>query len=1137
MNTHFLTAGRSPVCAKARFSRMASLAAIGAALSVSLAAQTAKFNAAEVVVRSINSDVYSIAAESNGIVFIACSTTNEVLKELPYNGGYVESKVGSGLNGPLAVAVDKNGAVYIADSGNMRVLKETPHNRGYIQTTLASGFDSPTGVAVDSAGNVYIADGPAGKIYKEKLVGTIYEASAIVSGLNYPYTLAVDANDDVFTAEPESNRVLRERPSGSSYVQSLVGSGLNGPSGVGVDQSGNVYIADYGNLRVLKETVSGSSYTQSTVRTASVLALPQTGAGPSDVAVDGAGNIYISDYTGGSFQSAVFEEFASGVNFGSVLVGSTTMTANIGFVFQTAGVLGPISVATQGAPTGDFAISGGEIEGSCGNGLVVSAGDTCFVPITFKPTLAGTRSGGVTLSNTAGNVIASGFAYGTGQAAQVNFLPGSQITVPYVTAGQASIYGVAVDGKGDVFVADANNNLVREEVLSGGHYIEHLVGSGLNSPTSLAIDGSGALYIADTQNNRVLKETPSPSGFVQTTIGSGMDEPYGVAVDENGSVYITDTEHKRVLKETLTAGSYVQSTLPASGLALAFGIAVDGSGNVYIADTGNKRVLKLTLANGVYSQSVIDSSLDLPYGIAVDGFGNLFIADFNLNAVFRESPTPSGYVGNPLYLPSTQNPYSVAVDGGGNLYIADIGTEEVYREDYADAPTLTFAPTSLGSTSADSPKTITLENIGNVTLDFPIPASGNNPSVSSKAFTLDDNGGSACTVLTPSSEGQFALAQNQGCLLEISFVPQAAGSVLATLGLKDSALNGAANSGQIIGLSGNGLLDTTVVEWATPQAIVYGTALSATQLNASAAFGAMTIPGTFVYTPPAGTVLNAGTNLLKAAFTPSNSALYGKSNGSVNLVVQKATLKVIATSLPKVYGAANPTLAYTYSGFVNGDTAATALTGSPNLSTTATTASGVGTYPITVAAGTLAAKNYTLQFVPGVLTVNKAPLTITANNASVVYNKPLPTFTYTPTGFVNGDTKAVLTGTPTEGTTAIVGSLPGAYPITIAAGTLTAANYSFVFKAGTLTVTPIGVAATPTFTPMAGTYSAAQSVTIKETTPGATIYYTVDGTTPTTASTKFTTAISVAASKTIKAIAVATGYTQSATASAVYTIH
>jgi YD repeat-containing protein len=132
------------------------------------------------------------------------------------------------------------------------------------------------------------------------------------------------------------------------------------------------------------------------------------------------------------------------------------------------------------------------------------------------------------------------------------------------------------------------------------------------------------------------------------------------------------------------------------------------------------------------------------------------------------------------------------------------------------------------------------------------------------------------------------------------------------------------------------------------------------------------------------------------------------------------------------------------------------------------TASVPGTFAYTPAAGTvLAAGSHTLSvtFTPTnttiyntaaasvPLTVNKALLTVTASNASRVYAAPNPTFTDTITGFVNGDTSSVVSGAPSLTTTATATSAPGSYPITATAGTLSAANYSFTFVNGTLTVT------------------------------------------------------------------------------------
>ncbi|MGB8259980.1 MAG: MBG domain-containing protein [Terracidiphilus sp.] len=172
------------------------------------------------------------------------------------------------------------------------------------------------------------------------------------------------------------------------------------------------------------------------------------------------------------------------------------------------------------------------------------------------------------------------------------------------------------------------------------------------------------------------------------------------------------------------------------------------------------------------------------------------------------------------------------------------------------------------------------------------------------------------------------------------------------------------------------------------------------------------------------------------------------------LTVNKAKLIVSANSKSMTYGGTVPALTYSIKGFVDGDTAATAVTGAPNLSTTATSNSPVGSYAITAAAGTLAATNYTFQFVPGTLTINKAKLTVTANNLTMKKGATVPTLTYTMTGFVNGETQpTATTGQPALSTKATSKSAAGTYPIAIKAGTLAAANYTFTFVNGTLTVT------------------------------------------------------------------------------------
>jgi hypothetical protein len=179
----------------------------------------------------------------------------------------------------------------------------------------------------------------------------------------------------------------------------------------------------------------------------------------------------------------------------------------------------------------------------------------------------------------------------------------------------------------------------------------------------------------------------------------------------------------------------------------------------------------------------------------------------------------------------------------------------------------------------------------------------------------------------------------------------------------------------------------------------------------------------------------------------ASAANYSVSYSNGTLTVTRAPLTVNADNKTKVYGSANPALTASYTGFVNGDTAATALTGA--LTTTATTGSPVGSYPITQ--GSLAAANYSITFSAGTLTVTRAPLTITADNKSKVYGQANPALTASYSGFVNGDTPAVVSGL-TLSTTATTVSGVGTYPIT--AGGASAANYTITYTAGTLTVTP-----------------------------------------------------------------------------------
>ena len=762
------------------------LLALGVACTSVATAQTAHFIDAEAVIRGGLENPAGVVVDAAGKIYFAVSATNQVLLETPSVNGYMETTIGSGLNQPQGIAIDAQGTLYIADTNNHRVLKETPSGGVYTQSIVASGFEAPVGVAVDASGNLFITDSDLNVVFKETVSGSTYVKSTVVSGLSGPFGIAVDGSGNLYLCDTGNERALKETRSGSSYIQSTIGSGFRNPGGIAVDLSGNVYIADGASSSVFKETLSGSTYSQSTLPVVSYL------SGPNGLAVDSGGNVYITDEQGlaSSAQGQLFKEMPDGANFGSVSVANTSPEISLLFKFDTGGVLGNVNVVTQGAENLDFISNGGL---TCIPTFSYTAGQTCATTVTLSPTVPGFRYGAVNLVDNSGNTFATGYVYGNGVGPQANFkasgVSSTQKVVPFSSAGESSPYAIAVDTTGSVYIADSNNNRVLKETLSGGAYTESEIGSGLNSPAQIAIDGSGNVYIADSGNGRVVKETLNAGVYSQTVVNSGYSSPNGVAVDGDGNVYVADTLNDRVLKLTLIGNSYTQAVLPASGLSTVFGLAVDGAGNVYIADTGNDRVVKETPSGTSYTQSVVASGLNDPFGVAVDGFGDVFISQFYASYIREERPAAAGQYSETVPPTTGLNaPYGIAVDGLGNVYVSDVGNEQVYKEDYADAPSITFDSTNVGSTSADTPIYVELFNIGNAPMYFPVPATGTNPGVSSN-FTLNPSAPFSCPLVPAGAMAAGMLNANSSCSLAVGFSPTAPGTLTGSIAVTDDSLN------------------------------------------------------------------------------------------------------------------------------------------------------------------------------------------------------------------------------------------------------------------------------------------------------------------------------------------------------------
>jgi hypothetical protein len=272
---------------------------------------------------------------------------------------------------------------------------------------------------------------------------------------------------------------------------------------------------------------------------------------------------------------------------------------------------------------------------------------------------------------------------------------GPQTTLPF--SGLSNPYGVAVDGSGDVFVADTRNNRVEE--LSPGADGKLADGTqttlpfnGLNSPVGIAVDRSGDVFVADLNRIRVVELSPGADGKLadgtQTTLPfTGLTYPQGVAVDASGDVFVVDTNTDRVLELSpgadgkLSGGT--QTTLPFTGLYFPQAVAVDRSGDVIV--TTNSGMVELSpgadgkLADG--TQTTLPHPTGWAYGLAVDPSGDLFVTEGSPNLVEELSPGPDGKLsdGTGTNLPFTglNLPQGAAADAFGDLFVADTFNDQI----------------------------------------------------------------------------------------------------------------------------------------------------------------------------------------------------------------------------------------------------------------------------------------------------------------------------------------------------------------------------------------------------------------------------------------------------------------------------
>jgi sugar lactone lactonase YvrE len=396
-------------------------------------------------------------------------------------------------------------------------------------------------------------------------------------------------------------------------------------------------------------SVSGTSYVQSSIQFSGL-------TNPAGVTVDRDGNLYLAD------DNRVLESPVKSANFGSSNVGSATLPRSFIFIYDGTGVPGTATVVTQGATGLDFSDKG---TGTCitnGPTRLYVRGDTCTVDVVFSAKAPGARYGAVVFTSSVGAVMATGYAKGMGVAPQVHFLPGTQKNL---SLGGVTPYAIATDASDNLYITQAlssNNpsNAVIKETWDGSGYTPAVIGNNFSYPVGVAVDGAGNVYVADQNNTRVTKWRPTGSTYTLSQTYSGLGNVESVAVDGSGNLYVGSLAYGLVL---FPAGSIIPNYITRT--VYSFGLAVDFNGVLYAASSND--VITETLTDGAFVQATIASNLNGPHGLTVDPNGNVYVTSTFGNQVVLLTRSGNGFSKSTV-LSFLSNPLGVALDAAGNVY-------------------------------------------------------------------------------------------------------------------------------------------------------------------------------------------------------------------------------------------------------------------------------------------------------------------------------------------------------------------------------------------------------------------------------------------------------------------------------------
>lgn len=1022
---------------------------------------------------------------------------------------YDSNGTDAGFNLPSGVASDDAGNIYVSDYGSGAIRKITP---AAAVTTIAN-VRTPSGLVVDQQGNIFVTDFQDNYIYKIDANGTesIFagngsagsnDGAGPVASFNNPGGITIDASGNLYVTDQQSNKIREITSLG--VVSTLAGSGsagnldlvgnlasFNNPDGLVADKQGNIYVADTKNNLIRKITPAGAVSTFAGSGSPGPTNATGTAASfnyPTSLALDASGNLYVADYKNnlirkitplgvvstlagnGAFGSTngtgLSSSFDGPIGLAADASGNMYVTDEINYMVRKIALTGyttdkplppglifnPATGTISGTPTAKspatpYIITAYNASGSSQYTITIAVGvnsvPTVQPPIFSYPT---PQTYTTNLPITPLRPISTGGAVPATIFGSVFTFAGNKNTAGYLDATGTNaeftnLWGIDKDASGNLYVSD--DTRVRKitpaavvNTLAGGNPNNLSDGNGtaagFNSVAGLTVAPSGNILVGDI-NNRSIREI-TPGGTVSTFAGSGINafNPVGVTTDQAGNIFVADQSNDVIRRITTgaivsiyagteaSAGSY-NGIVPSAAFNNPADLKFDNSGNLYIADAGNNMIREISatgtvstvagsLAPGLLNGPIAGTLFNRPSALAIDAVNNIYIADAH-NLVLRMI---------------NQLGEVVAVAGDNQLRrsVDGIGATATF----SNLSGLVYSNGSLFATDKTCVRKIIVTGY---TIDKSLPI----------GLTFDSATGMISgTPINPSPATTYTITgYNEGGNY----------STTVTITIIASIVTAPAITYQTPKIY---TVNTPIVPLVPIQG---GGPPASYTIN-------QTLPAGLTFDSATGAISGTPTVVSPAAdykITASNSGGSGSFTVNITVIAKVLTPQTITFGpIPaKTYGDAdfdpgasstNSTIPITYT--TDNTIVATIINGRVHIT-------GAGTASITA---WQTGNNVYADASPvkRLLTVNKANLTIKADNKTRVFGIPNPVLTATYSGFVYHETPAQLTAPPLITTTAVETSPIGEYPITI--GNASSPNYTITNVEGTLTVTAVPPAIT-----------------------------------------------------------------------------